>query len=72
LGVEPSAGAYLASKDGKTYTETGEGTGMDGQPQKMKSVFEFKDDDTIVFTMYRVAEGKDQQMMRITYERQKK
>ena len=60
------------AKDGKTYTETGERTGMDGQPQKMKSVFEFKDDDTIVFTRYKVAEGKDQQMRRITYKRQKK
>jgi hypothetical protein len=25
-----------------------------------------------VFTMYKVAEGKDQQMMQITYKRQKK
>jgi hypothetical protein len=59
-------------KDDKTYTETGESIGMDGQPQKMKSVFEFKGEDEIVFTMYKVADGKDEQMMRITYKRQKK
>jgi hypothetical protein len=60
------------AKDGKTYTETGESVGMDGQPEKVKSVFEFKDQDTIVFTMYKVADNKDQQMMQITYKRQKK
>jgi hypothetical protein len=59
-------------KDGKTYTENGESPGMDGQLQKLKSIFEFKGEDEIVFTMYKVADGKDQQMMRITYKRQKK
>ena len=34
------------AEDGKTYTETGEGYGMDGKLQKMKSVFEFKGPDT--------------------------
>jgi hypothetical protein len=57
--------------DGKTFTETGEGIGMDGKPQKIKSVYEFKDKDTIVFTMYKVEGGKDEQMMRITYKRKK-
>jgi Protein of unknown function (DUF1579) len=57
--------------DGKTFTETGEGVGHDGKPQKMKSVYEFKDKDSIVFTMYKVADGKDEQMMQITYKRKK-
>ena len=59
------------SKDGKTYTEAGEGPGPDGKLQKMKSVCDFKDKDTIIFTMYQVEAGKDQEMMKITYKRKK-
>ena len=58
-------------KEGKTYTETGEGPGPEGKLQKMKSVIEFKDDDNMVFTMYTVADGKDQEMFKITYKRKK-
>jgi hypothetical protein len=58
-------------KDGHTYTEVGEGMGEGGKLQKMKSVYEFKGDDKFVFTMYTVADGKDQQMMQITYTRKK-
>jgi hypothetical protein len=58
-------------KEGKTYTEAGEGPGPDGKPQKMKSVYEFKDDDNMVFTMYNVADGKDQEAFKITYKRKK-
>ena len=58
-------------KEGKTYTETGEGPGMDGKPQKMKSVIEFKDKDSFVFTMYNTGDGKDKEMMKITYKRKK-
>ena len=58
-------------KEGKTYTETGEGIGMDGKPQKMKSTIELKDNDTMLFIMYTVAEGKDQEMFRINYTRKK-
>jgi hypothetical protein len=58
-------------KDGNTFTETGEAPGQDGKLQKMKSVYEFKDKDTIVLTMYQVAGDKDQQMMQITYTRKK-
>jgi hypothetical protein len=57
--------------DGKTFTETGEGMGPDAKLQKLKSVYEFKDKDTIVFTMYKVEGGKDEQMMQITYKRKK-
>src|SRR5262249_30145338 len=49
-------------KDGKTYTETGDGPGPDGKPMKMKSIYQFKDDDTMIFTMYTVMDGKDQEM----------
>jgi hypothetical protein len=59
------------NKDGTTYTETGEGPGMDGKPVKMKSVYEFKDKDTMLFTMYTIADGKDQEMFKITYKRKK-
>jgi hypothetical protein len=56
-------------KDGKTYTETGEGKGPDGKPAKFKSVYEFKDKDSMVFTMYMVVDGKDQEGFKITYKR---
>jgi hypothetical protein len=57
------------SKDGKTYTETGEGPGPDGKPAKMKNVCEFKDNNTMVFTMYMVNDGKEQEAMKITYKK---
>jgi len=58
-------------KDGKTFTELGEGPGMDGKLMKMKNIHQFKDNDTIVFTMYQVKDGKDEEMMTITYKRKK-
>jgi hypothetical protein len=58
-------------KDSNTLTETGEAPGPDRKLQKIKSVYEFKGPDSIVFTMYQVADGKDQQMMQITYTRKK-
>jgi hypothetical protein len=58
-------------QDGNTFTETGEAPGPDRKLQKMKSVYEFKGKDTIVFTMYQAAGDKDQQMMQITYKRKK-
>ncbi|HVS40354.1 MAG TPA: DUF1579 domain-containing protein, partial [Gemmataceae bacterium] len=61
-----SEGDY--DKDGKTYTEIGDGPGEDGKPQKYKSAVEFKDKDTIVMTMAMVKDGKDQQVMTITYK----
>jgi hypothetical protein len=58
-------------KDGKRFTETGEAPGMDGKLTKMKSVYEFKDKDTFVFTMYNVGGEKEQEMMKLTYKRKK-
>jgi hypothetical protein len=57
-------------KEKKTMTMTGEGPGMDGKPTRFKTVTETKDKDTKVFTMYSVdKDGKEQQMMTITYKR---
>ena len=59
-------------KDGKVLTMTGEGPGEDGKPTKFKSVSEMKDKDTMVFTMSAVGkDGKDAEMMTITYKRKK-
>jgi hypothetical protein len=58
-------------KEGKTLTETGEAPGPDGKTMKFKSVSEFKDKDTLIFTMYDVKEGKDQEFFKITYKRKK-
>lgn len=58
-------------KDGKTFTETGEGPGADGKLAKLKNVYEFPDKDTIIFTMYGAKDGKDEQMMKLTYKRKK-
>jgi hypothetical protein len=58
-------------KETNTYTEIGEMRGPDGKPTKTKSIYQFPDDDTMVFTMYSVVEGKDQEAFKITYKRKK-
>jgi hypothetical protein len=59
-------------KDGKILTMMGEGQGEDGKPAKYKSVSELKDKDTMVFKMFAVGkDGKDAEMMTITYKRKK-
>ncbi len=58
-------------KDGKTYTEVGDGVGADGKPQKFKSAVELKDKDEMLMTMYALKDGKEQQIMTITYKRKK-
>jgi hypothetical protein len=63
-------GSY--DKDGKILTMTGEGPGEDGKPTKYKSVSEMKDKDSMLFKMYTVGkDGKDAEMMTITYKRKK-
>jgi Protein of unknown function (DUF1579) len=59
------------SPDGKSFTEVGEGPGMDGKMQKMKTVYQFKDKDTILMTMTSLSDGKDQESIKITYKRKK-
>lgn len=59
-------------KEGKVFTQVGEGPGMDGKLTKFKTVTELKDPDTMVFTMSSPDNtGKEQTMLTITYKRQK-
>jgi hypothetical protein len=58
-------------KDGKIFTETGEGPGMDGKLTKLKTVAEYKDNDNFTFTMYQTADGKEQESFKISYTRKK-
>lgn len=69
MGTAPviTEGAYDAAK--KTLTMTGEGPGMDGKPQKYKSTNEFKDDDTLLMTMY-MGDAKEAAFT-VTYKRKK-
>lgn len=53
----------------KTMTMNGEAVGPDGKPMKSKSITQFKDDDTVVMTMY-MGDSKDA-MFVITYKRKK-
>jgi hypothetical protein len=56
-------------KEKKTLTMTGEGPGMDGKPTKHKAVSEWKDEDTMHFSMY-VGDGADPAFT-IVYKRRK-
>jgi Protein of unknown function (DUF1579) len=53
----------------KTMTMSGQGTGPDGKAIKMKMVTQFKDEDTILSSMY-PGDEKDA-MFQITYKRKK-
>lgn len=56
-------------KEKKTLTMAGEGPGMDGKAQKRKSTTEWKDDNTVNFSMY-MGDGKDPAFT-IVYKRRK-
>ncbi len=58
-------------KEGKTLTEEGEGPTQDGKIGKFKTVSTMTDKDTINMVMYQVADGKETEMMSITYKRKK-
>jgi hypothetical protein len=59
-------------KEGKVFTQFGEGPGMDGKMTKFKSVTKIKDNDTMVFTMSSASTNDNEQpMLTITYKRQK-
>jgi hypothetical protein len=62
-----SEGSFDA--DGKTFTETGSGTGPDGKPTKWRNVHEFQSNDKAVFTMYMTTDGKEAESFKITYQR---
>jgi hypothetical protein len=56
----------------KTTTMTGEGPGMDGKPQKYKTVTKHTDDNHMNFQMFMVgADGKEAQAFSIDYTRRK-
>lgn len=71
MGPSITTGEGSFDADGKIYTETGEGTGPDGKPMKVKSVYAFSDADNMTLTMYNVADGKEQEFFKITYKRKK-
>ena len=56
-------------KSTKALTMEGEGPGMDGKPTKYKTLAEWKDDNTVVFTMY--VGGEKEPGFTITYKRRK-
>jgi len=59
-------------KDDKVLTMTGEGCGPDGTPTRFRSVTEIKDADTMSFVLFMAdKDGKEQQMVKITYKRKK-
>jgi hypothetical protein len=69
-GLQLGESTYDAAK--KTATGVMEGPDMTGKIIKMKSVVQYKDPNTRVFTMYGPGpDGKEAQMMRITYTRKK-
>jgi hypothetical protein len=54
----------------KTMTARFEGPGPDGSVMKMRTVSQWKDDNTRVFTMYSPAgRGEEFAVMKITYKR---
>jgi hypothetical protein len=59
-------------KDKKVMTMTGEGPWQQGTTAKYKSVTEFKDADTMNFSLVMVdKDGKEQPLAKITYKRKK-
>jgi hypothetical protein len=58
-------------KEGKTFTEEGDGPTEAGKIGKFKSVTKMPDKDTMLFTMYQVEDGKEVEKMSITYKRKK-
>jgi hypothetical protein len=62
-------GTYDKAK--KILTMEGEGPGMDGKPTKYKTLAEWKDDNTVVFTMYMGGAKEKESAFTITYKRRK-
>ena len=58
-------------KDGKTMVMTGEATGHDGKPEKVKTVTVMKDKDHFTFNFFMVKEGKEIPAFTIEYTRKK-
>jgi hypothetical protein len=65
-----SEGTY--DKNAKVLTMWGEGPGPDGQPTKYKMTTQFKDNDTMLWTMFGTGpDGKEGPMFTIAYKRRK-
>lgn len=62
-------GSY--DKEKKSMVMEGEGPGMDGKMTKIRSKSVTKSDDEFGFTMYTLQDGKETEMMSITYKRKK-
>jgi hypothetical protein len=72
MSASPVVSEGTMDKAGKKLTMTGEGPGPDGKPMKYKMTTEYKDKDSMTFTMYAPGEdGKDQAMFSIEYKRKK-
>jgi len=70
MSSSPTTMLGSMSEDGKQLTEEGQGPGMSGLAD-YKSTTQWQDNDTFVFTLYVVADGNQQELMSITYRRQK-
>jgi hypothetical protein len=72
MGTLPMLSEGTYDKEKQTLTATSEYPGMDGKMMKWKMVTEFKDADTMNFTMSTPGkDGKDSVMMTIAYKRKK-
>jgi hypothetical protein len=69
MGPSPIVMQGTFDKATKTMTEEGEGPGMTGKIAKLKTTGVLKDKDTFLFTIYEVQDGKDVEMLSITYKR---
>ena len=72
--MEPTLSLMEGSYDAeaKKLVMKGESVGLDGKPAEMTNITEYKDADTMVFTMnVRGPDGADASMMTIEYKRKK-
>ena len=70
MSSSPTTMEGTMSEDKKQLTEKGQGPGMNGLAD-YKSTTRWQDDDTFVFTLYVMSDGNEQELMSITYQRQK-
>lgn len=67
-----SIGEGTADAGGKTMTMSWDGVGPSGESEKMREVFEMKDKDNAVMTMYGAGpDGKEMKHFTMTYKRKK-
>lgn len=72
MSPSPMLSEGTFDKDGKVLTMTGEGPGPDGSPAKFRMTTDYKDKDTMVWTMFLVGpDDKGIPMFSISYKRRK-